>query len=265
MRLFISFLFLFTCFGITQNAEAQYVVTCTNCSDTFTQSLDHVTNIEQLSQLYTQVEQSLQQTAKQIELVQQGIEQYENMLQNTAKLPSSFASKLQGMLSKLSTLTQQLDLQRGDASALSQIFKATYKSVDDIHDVMSSAKDSMTEVNSLRKKWSEEVDRSHQAAFQESGMQISYIEQKASDLDSQLNDLLTTPDGQMKALEAGNQIAAMQLQESQRLRSLLAISTQANVQKAMKDEKNEQLSEEAYKDAFETDKLKNCTSVDDPF
>jgi P-type conjugative transfer protein TrbJ len=93
MRLFISFLALFVCFYITRKAEAQYVVTCTNCSDTFTQSLDHVTNIEQLSQLYTQVEQSLQQTAKQIELVQQGIEQYENMLKNTAKASKSFCKQ----------------------------------------------------------------------------------------------------------------------------------------------------------------------------
>jgi hypothetical protein len=87
---------------------------------------------------------------------------------------------------------------------------------------------------------------------------ISDIEQKASDLDSQLNDLLTTPDGQMKALEAGNQNCryATPRKSAATFRSW-PISTQANVQKAMKDEKNEQHSEEAFKDAFETDKLKD--------
>lgn len=245
------------------------VVYCTNCSDIFTQSLEHVTSIEQLSQLYTQVSEALKQTEQQIQLVQQGIEQYENMVKNTVNLPDSIRNKIQGTFSKLTSLTQQLDLQRGDASALSQIFKSSYSSTDSIRDLAKSTKDNMAAASStfdeMRKKWSDEVDRSHQAAFQESGMQINDIEQKAAELDSQLNDLLMTPDGQMKALEAGNQIAALQLQESQKLRSLLAVSVQASVQKGMKDEKNEQIKQDAWKDSLTTDKLKEATSRSDPF
>ncbi len=109
------------------------------------------------------------------------------------------------------------------------------------------------------------MDRSQQAAFQESGSQISDIEQKSTELDSQMNDLLQTPDGQMQALEAGNQIAAMQLQESQRLRMLLAVSAQASTQKQMKDEKTEQMQAEAWKDALSADNLKQYTPRNDPF
>lgn len=257
----ISFLFLCLTFISSENVNAQYAVYCTNCSDVFTQSLERVTNLEQLTQLYNQVTQAIQQTEQQIKMVTQGIEQIENMVRNTMNLPNEIRTKILGTFQKLSSLTQQLNLQRGDASALSQIFKTTYSSASTISSLAKSTKDNMSQAagafDEMRKKWSEEVDRSHEAAFQESGMQIEDIEQKATDLEIQLSDLLTTPDGQMKALESGNVIASMQLSEAQKLRTLLAVSVQASVQKNMKDDKNEQMATEAWKESLTTDKLKN--------
>ncbi len=256
-------------FVFSSPSSAQYVVHCTNCSDTFTQSLERVTNLEKLQQVYKQVTEAIKQTEQQIELVQKNIDQLENMVKNTVSLPDKIRTKILGTFQKLSSLSQSLNLQRGDASALSQIFSSTYAGTGTIRDLAKSTRETMESAagtfDEMRKKWSDEVDRSQQAAFQESGMQIQDLEQKATELESQLNDLLTTPDGQMKALEAGNQLASMQLQEAQKLRSLLSISVQASVQKTMKDEKNEQIAEEAWKSALTTDKIKNYTSKSDPF
>lgn len=258
-----------TVLALSSSSSAQYVVHCTNCSDTFTQSLERVTNLEKLQQVYKQVTEAIKQTEQQIELVQKNIDQLENMVKNTVSLPDKIRTKILGTFQKLSSLSQSLNLQRGDASALSQIFSSTYAGTGTIRDLAKSTRETMESaagtIDEMRKKWSDEVDRSQQAAFQESGMQIQDLEQKATELEGQLNDLLTTPDGQMKALEAGNQLATMQLQEAQKLRSLLSISVQANIQKTMKDEKISQAGQDAWKESLSTSKLKDCTSKQDPF
>lgn len=248
------------------------VVTCTNCSQMFTQALERVTSLEKLQQVYKQVSEAMTQTEKQITMVQQNMDRYKNMLQNTVKLPMSVLGSMKGTFSQLSSLSQGLNLQRGDASALSQIFKATYANRGAIKDLFKTSKPDgapMTEEEraaseaaflKMREQIEKEAEQAQEAAFQESGGQIEEIEQKAAELDSQLDDLLLTPDGQMKALEAGNQIATMQLRESQRLRQLLAVSIQSSVQRDMKDEKDKQMHEEAWKAA--TGKMFNTNALD---
>lgn len=264
---------------ISSKESNAMIVHCTNCSETFTQALERVTNLEKLQQLYKQVSEAMTQTEKQITMVQQNMDRYKNMVQNTAKLPMSVLSSMKGTFGQLSSLSQGLNLQRGDASALSQIFKATYTNRDTIRNLFKSSKPDgapMTEEERaeseaaflrMRAKIESEAEQAQEAAFQESGGQIEEIEQKAAELDSQLNDLLLTPDGQMKALEAGNQIATMQLRESQRLRQLLAVSIQSSVQRDMKAEKEKQLEEEDWKAALSTGKLKALTNSNpnDPF
>jgi len=255
------------------------VVHCTNCSEMFTQALDRITNMEQLTQLYQQVDQAMKQTQSQSTMVQQGFDMFSKMVQNTNTLSGPMRSKLLGAFGQLSILTRQLAVQRGDASALSQIFKATYANRGTIRDLFKTSKPDgapMTEEERaasetafvrMREKIESEAEQAQEAAFQESGSQIDEIEQKSAELDSQLNDLLLTPDGQMKALEAGNQIATLQLRESQRLRQLLAVSIQSSVQRDMKVEKEKQLEEEDWKAALSTGKLKAITNSNpnDPF
>ena len=71
-------------FGV--NSFAARTVFCVNCSNQFIQLLDRITNLEQLAVLNKQYGESVIQTKKQIEILQNNIKQYENMLQNTKKL-----------------------------------------------------------------------------------------------------------------------------------------------------------------------------------
>jgi len=271
MKILHFFIALSLALIIAKDSNAM-VVTCTNCSQMFTQALERVTSLEKLQQVYKQVSEAMTQTEKQITMVQQNMDRYKNMLQNTVKLPMSVLGSMKGTFSQLSSLSQGLNLQRGDASALSQIFKATYANRGAIKDLFKTSKPDgapMTEEEraaseaaflKMREQIEKEAEQAQEAAFQESGGQIEEIEQKAAELDSQLDDLLLTPDGQMKALEAGNQIATMQLRESQRLRQLLAVSIQSSVQRDMKDEKDKQMHEEAWKAA--TGKMFNTNALD---
>lgn len=271
MKILYFFIALSLALIIAKDSNAM-VVTCTNCSQMFTQALERVTSLEKLQQVYKQVSEAMTQTEKQITMVQQNMDRYKNMLQNTVKLPMSVLGSMKGTFSQLSSLSQGLNLQRGDASALSQIFKATYANRGAIKDLFKTSKPDgapMTEEEraaseaaflKMREQIEKGAEQAQEAAFQESGGQIEEIEQKAAELDSQLDDLLLTPDGQMKALEAGNQIATMQLRESQRLRQLLAVSIQSSVQRDMKDEKDKQIHEEAWKAA--TGKMFNTDALD---
>lgn len=97
-------------------------VYCTNCSNQMTQALERVTNVSQLNKLIDQYAEAAQQTQQQIRMVQQNIEQYQNMLQNTAQLPAHLVNQLNGSLLRLASLTRELKTQRGDVVGLGQVF-----------------------------------------------------------------------------------------------------------------------------------------------
>lgn len=230
------------------------VVTCTNCSTGILQSLERVTNLKQLGELLKQVDQAILQTEQQIRMVQQGIERYANMVQNTVKLPQRIVGRVQGSFSRLAALGKQLSTLKGDAYALNQIFSATYAGRSALSDLANVPRDAYGEAahtyNEMAGKWSEEVERSQREQFKVSGQQLDELEREAEELEQRMGELLNTPDGQMQALEAGNTLAAMQIQESQKLRQLLAVMAQASVHKNMKDEKEEQMARETWKQFF---------------
>ncbi|MBF0482134.1 MAG: P-type conjugative transfer protein TrbJ [Desulfovibrionaceae bacterium] len=255
------------------NANISYaqggVVWCGNCSSEFTQALMNSTSMEQLQELYSQVNEAIQQTAQQMQMVQTGTQQLQNMIKNTTSLPTSMISKAKGMFSQLTSLTQQLNVNRGNASGLDQVFSSIYSGTGSIRNLATASKSlagsSGATYGQMKDTWADDVWGAQKAAFQESGQQIDDLEKQASDLDSQLDDLLSTPEGQMEAIQSGNQIAAMSLQEAQKLRQLLAVSIQASVKKTTKDANKEAASDAAWKDATGTDAIKNYTPKDDPF
>ncbi|KAF0234913.1 hypothetical protein [Fundidesulfovibrio putealis] len=252
-------------FSTCSFSQASPVVFCTNCSDKFTQMIDRITNVEKLQEAYKQVSEAMQQTQKQIQMVQTGFDQYQNMLKNTASLPSSILGQLQGQFSQVSQLSKQLKLNRGDASALSQIFNKIYPPKKGL--TLPSADGGSAKPWKNPNEVGEEKDAidqaamdAQQAAFEVSGQQIEDIEQNADQLDTDVQQLMQTPDGQVKAVMAGNQLLGRLLQESQKLRQLFAVSTQAQAQQAM-NERKKVLDQEAWGQATKTDKLNAPTST----
>ena len=69
-----------------------FAIYCSNCSNMFVQALERVTSLEQLATLTNQYTEAIQQTAQQIQMVQ-------NMIQNTASLSGNLKSQLSGQLS----------------------------------------------------------------------------------------------------------------------------------------------------------------------
>ncbi len=85
-----------------------------------------------------------------------------------------------------------------------------------------------------------EVDRAALATFQLSGQQLADLQQDPEHFQNYLDHLLATPEGQMQAIQAGNQLAAIQVQESRQLRELIATQAQAALASQVKTERESQ-------------------------
>lgn len=243
-------------------------VYCVNCSTQMTQALDRITNVSQLNKLIEQYSEAVQQTQQQIRMVQQNIEQYQNMLQNTAQLPAHMVNQLNGSLLRLASLTRELKTQRGDVVGLGQVFMNLFPEQGVFSELAGAGPEGVDAANvRYREKWdawAASVDQASLATFQLSGKQLEDLGD-SSELQSYLDQLLSSPDGQMKAIQAGNQLASIQIQEARQLRALMATTAQSGIAAQMKAEKEAQMEQELWRDMSKTDNLNSLTSKPDPF
>lgn len=228
-------------------------VVCANCSDIWTQQMDRITNLEELQNAIKTYQEAIQQTQQQIQMVANQIKQYENMIQNTVNLPQNILNEMKGKFSELAKLTQNLKLQKGDYMAMGQVFDEIYPGLDIIKGLANG--DSTKSIAEVWNEWSQEVDRAAQATFQVTGSQLKDLAENSDALDQHISSLLTTPEGQMQAIQSGNSLAAIQIDELRKLRLLMATNIQATTQMAMKEEKRGQISKEQMDHILDTSEM----------
>lgn len=258
-----------TMLALFASSTQAIVVTCTNCSNSLMQSLDRVTNVEQLSSLLKQYQEAVEQTRQQLTMVQQNVEQYETMLQNTATLPANLINELKNNLTRLASLSSVLKTQRGDIVALGEIFTTLFPEQAFFGTLAGASSEQVEEANSRYREewdnWAESVDQASQATFQLSGQQLADLQRDPDQFQQYIDDLLSTPDGQQKAIMAGNQLSALQVQEARQLRELMATQAQSSLASQMKAEKEGQMAEEAWRETIKTDRIGKAEAQPDPF
>lgn len=237
-------------FGV--NSFAARTVFCVNCSNQFIQLLDRITNLEQLAVLNKQYGESVIQTKKQIEILQNNIKQYENMLQNTKKLKPNLLLELGETLLHLARRTAELQTMRGDIIGLGDIFVEMYKRRPESERLgRAKSPEEIAAANAAYKeywdRWSDRVDIATRATFQLSGSQLAELQNDTEKLQEYINELISTPEGQMQALQAGNQLATIQINEARQLRELVATRIQSDLASQQKAEKMEQVSAEKWR------------------
>jgi P-type conjugative transfer protein TrbJ len=163
-------------------------------------------------------------------------------------------SGLSGEFRRLAGLQRQMRLQRGDAQALERVYQDMYPGAS----IMSGQ--SNDEYQRRWSAWSQESDRAYQAAFQTTGRQLQDLENSDA-FDAHVQQLLQTPEGRMEAMQAANQLAAMQLQEAREMRSLMNVYIQAQIQAASKAEQDAQAQREADKRIMAKEKFKELENV----
>lgn len=252
-------------FAPTVQAGSVY---CTNCSNTAMQNLQHAVASQQLTSLKQSYDQYVEQTAKQLAILQENIKQYDNMLQNTAQLPANLIKDVSQNLQKLSAITGQLNTLKNDIQGMANVFDTLYRTQDEFKDLANLPKELLSSTgekyNQYWDNWSQRVDESTRATFQLSANQLKELE-NSGQLQSYINSLLTTPDGQQKALMAGNQLAALQIQESRELRELIATKFQSDLATQEKDEKIGQYQQEVHRKMVDSFKNIDAKKTSDPF
>ena len=223
-------LLLALCCSLSLAAPARAdTVYCTNCSMNALQALEYALATSQLAELKTAYDEYVQQTVAQLEMVQQNIKQYENMLQHTVQLPAHLIGAISGELSKLSQITGALHTLRNDITGMAGVFDELYRTRDELKTLANMPKDILSGQGT--------------ATFQLSGSQLADL-QNSGRMESYINGLLSTPEGQQEAIMAGIQLAALQIHEARQLRELVATKFQSDLSTQQMEQRQKQLSED---------------------
>ena len=224
-------------------AQAYY---CSNCSTWLQQALEYAKQIEELAELVQQTQQAIKQTEMQIK--------------NLEKLGKDLRDNPLETLLDLAKKTSQLNTYRADETLLAQIFNELFPEQSMFADLAGATAGEIEAANKKYQKhydeWSKAIDQATQATFQLSGRQLKDLEE-SDELRGYLENLLNDPEGQMQAIQAGNQLAALQIQEIRQFRELAATQAQSEITQQMKQEKQEEMAEENWRNAMKTDALKN--------
>lgn len=233
-------------------ASHAMTVFCANCSNLFTQLLERATSLSQLTELVSQTQQQIQQTVQQIELVKHAV-------QNTMQLPTNLRSQLTSQLTNLAQQTLNLKTYRGEQNALAQVFNQLFPEQSEFANLAGASPEQIASANQRYQahydQWSQAIDESSQATFQLSGSQLKDLSDSGQ-LQDYINNLLETPAGQMQAIQAGNQLAALQIQEARQFRELMATKIQSDLAGQMKAEKESEMEVARWRELTSTEKLK---------
>ena len=225
---------------IVGHPGSSHAIFCSNCSTVFQQVLEYATQLKELAELVTQTQEAIKQTEMEIK--------------NLEKLGKDLRDNPLETLLDLANKTSKLNTYRAEENVLAQIFNELFPEQSMFADLAGA---SASEIDAANKKyqkhydeWSKAIDQATQATFQLSGRQLKDMEE-SGELRGYLENLLNKPEGHMQAIQAGNQLAALQIQEIRQFRELAATQAQSEITQQMKQEKQEEMANEMWKQAVE--------------
>lgn len=195
--------------AVIPTAASAQTVYCTNCAS-------------QLTQLKQQADQALQ-LVRQAEQLQTQISSYQNMLQNTARLPEHIFGDAMRDINQLKSIYDQAKGLVYTASNLDEQFAARYGNFDSYK----QAGISDARLQEKYRQWSNESNDSVLTTMRGLGLHERQLRDDAATL-QRLQQHASSADGQMQALSAGNEYAAFTAGQMQRLHQLVMM--QVNMQ-----------------------------------
>ncbi|SCX31631.1 P-type conjugative transfer protein TrbJ [Agrobacterium rosae] len=164
-----------------------------------------------------QVDNQLTQISQLAEQIQNQLKIYENMLQNTAQLPSHVWGKVESDLNQLRSIVEQgqsISFSLGNADdVLHQRFES-------YADLRTRLPDNAT-FSSTYQSWSDTNRDTIASSLRAASLTADQFDSE-EDTMSSLRSMSETADGQVKALQVGHEIAAQQVAQMQKLRGLVS-------------------------------------------
>ena len=189
----------------------------TGAATEWTQLANNAELINLLQQSGMQVENQLTQISQLAEQIQNQLNIYTNMLQNTARLPSQIWGQVESDLNALQSIVAQGDAVAFSMANVDDVLKQRFPSFADLR---SDLPDAATFSQSYQ-VWSDTNRDTVAATLKAANLTADQFSSEEAVMGS-LRSMSETADGQMKALQVGHQIAAQQVAQMQKLRGLFS-------------------------------------------
>jgi P-type conjugative transfer protein TrbJ len=189
----------------------------TGAATEWTQLANNAQLVELLRSSGLQVDNQLMQIGQLAEQIQNQLNIYSNMLQNTAQLPAHIWGEVQDDLNQLRDIVDQgqsIAFSMGNAD---DILKQRFKSYAELRMDPQNAQS----FSSIYQTWSDTNRDTIAGTLSAANLTADQFDVEESAMRS-LRNLSETSNGQMKALQVGHQIAAQQVAQMQKLRGLVS-------------------------------------------
>jgi type IV secretion system protein TrbJ len=188
---------------IPRPARAQWAVNCVNCSTTWTQLLQ-----------YAKEAQSL---ATQLQQYQTQLQQYANMITNTVALPQEVWGTVQSDIMRVQSLSNAASLLSGNAgSIITRLQSAS---------AYASQAASLGDIAGQLTTWQQTIGNNLNTLGQTLGLQQSQQQSEAAILQA-LQQHSQSAQGQMQAIQAGNELAGANAAELAEIQATLVSTAQ---------------------------------------
>jgi P-type conjugative transfer protein TrbJ len=185
------------------SSQAQWTVTCTNCSTTWTQLLQ-----------YAKEAQSL---ATQLQQYQTQLQQYANMITNTVALPREVWGTVQSDIMRVQTLSNAASLLSGNSgSMITRLQSAS---------AYANQAASLGDIAGQFTGWQQTIGSNLNTLGRSLGLQQSQQQNEASILDA-LQHHSQSAQGQMQAIQAGNELAGANAAQLAQIQATLVATAQ---------------------------------------
>lgn len=224
--------------GVTVAPAPAYAIYCSNCSTFYQQLLEYAEAVN--NQINT-----AQQLTQQINM-------YKDMVRQGMSLDGTVFSSLMTDMRRLQSVYQEGRSLAHSMTNLDSAFREQFKGYDDYLRSAGKASEMMPDRYT---KWAEQGFDNARTAMKAAGMQTSAIAGE-EDVLRQLVNRSSTAAGRMQAIQAGNEIAAQQVQQLQRLREMIAanITLQGNY---MAQQTERQAVDDAFREKFRSVPVQN--------
>ncbi len=186
----------------------------------FTQILNNGELVSLVGQSTTQINNQIQQIAQLAQQIQNQLRIYQNMLQNTAQLPSHVWGQAENDLKQLQNIVNQGQGMAFSMGNIDDVLKHRFQSYAQFKTNLPNG----ASFGSTYQTWSTTNRDTISSTLQAAGLTSQQFATENSTM-AQLQTASESADGQMKALQVGHEIATQEVAQMQKLRGLIAQQT----------------------------------------
>ncbi|EKD5436157.1 P-type conjugative transfer protein TrbJ [Salmonella enterica subsp. enterica serovar Montevideo] len=223
--------------GVTY-APPAHAIYCSNCSTVWNQMMEYAKAVE------TSIN-----TARQL---QKQIQQYNDMIKQGLSLPNSMFQSFTNDLRRLQSIYNDSRALAHSMSNLDSQFRDQFKGYDNYLKSIGQGTNNMPD---RYKNWAQSSFDNARTAMESVGLNTSMFDSEDAVLAS-LVSRSQTAQGRMQAIQAGNEIAAQQVQQLQKLREMIAtnVTLQSNY---IAQQTERQAVDDAFRESFRSQPVQN--------